>query len=173
MPLPGFRRAELLDFRDGADFLELGDECLCRVLRNAFFDCLGGSVDNALRLDQTETGGVLDDLDDLDLVGADFLQDDVELRLLFLGGSSLCRTARDDCNGSRCADAELLLKLLDEFGELENGHALDFFHKFLKICHFFILRNFIFCVPPLRRGVVIKPVAPSFPRSCSGRPQAP
>lgn len=88
MPLPGFRRAELLDFRDGADFLELGDECLCRVLRNAFFDCLGGSVDNALRLDQTETGGVLDDLDDLDLVGADFLQDDVELRLLFLGGAA-------------------------------------------------------------------------------------
>ena len=45
-----------------------------------------GGLDELLGLHQGSAGQLLDSLDDLHLVGADVLQDDVELGLLFLSG---------------------------------------------------------------------------------------
>ena len=51
-------------------------------LLHAFFDRLGRALDEVLGFLQAEAGDLADDLDDLDLVRADFGERDVELGLL-------------------------------------------------------------------------------------------
>src|SRR5699024_7003221 len=66
-------------------------------------------------------------LDDLDLLVASAVQDDVELVLLvFLGGRSLT-AARGGHSGDRRLGAHVkgLFELLDELGELQQRHCLE------------------------------------------------
>ena len=91
-----------------ACFLELGNRCLCVCLRNSFFEHAEG-LDCLLRLCKAKARELADDLDDADLVRAEILEDDVELRLLFLCGSCLCSACTCNRNGSSCGNAELLI----------------------------------------------------------------
>ena len=59
-------------------------------LVHAFLDRLGRALDEVLGFLQTQAGDLADDLDDLDLVAADFGQRDVELGLLL---DRRCRAA--------------------------------------------------------------------------------
>ena len=67
----GSRRFELLLGRGGL------------FLAHVFLDGLGRALDQVLGLLQAQRGQLADGLDDVDLVGADLLEDDGELRLLF------------------------------------------------------------------------------------------
>src|SRR5207253_6699441 len=64
-----------------------------------------------------------DDLDHLDLLATRSCEDDVEGGLLLLGGPvSTCRGGRGDRDRSGGGDAPLVLDLLLQLDEVENGH---------------------------------------------------
>ena len=99
-------------------FLDLGGF----FLGDAFLDGLGSPIDQGLGLGKTESGdGSADFLDDGDLVGAGFLEDDVEggLHLDGSGGGRPTGGAGGrGGDGSGGADAPLGFEGLDEFGNL-------------------------------------------------------
>src|SRR5690606_1898061 len=81
---------------------------------------LGGADDQVLGVLETQVGEAADLLDDLDLLVASGLEDDVELVLLLLN-SGLAATAAGGSSGnhrsrSSSGDVELLLEQLDELG---------------------------------------------------------
>ena len=131
---------ELLDLAGSADFLELGNHSLGIVLGDGFLDGLGSVVDELLGFLQTQAGDLADDLDDLDLLGADLLQDDVELGLLFdlssAGGGS-------SDSGSSGGNAEGLFQSMDELSQLEDAQGLNFFNQGIDFfaSHFKFLLN--------------------------------
>src|ERR687895_891211 len=72
--------------------LELGLDGVGLILRDAALHCLRRAVHEVLRLLEAEAGQLAHDLDDLNLLGAGLLEDDVELRLLFDGCGSTTTT---------------------------------------------------------------------------------
>ena len=124
--------SNLFDLAGCANLFESSSDFLCVFLGDAFLDSLGGVVDDFLGFLEAEAGLLADDLDDLDLLGADVLQDDVELGLLFrcfCGGGGACNC---DC-GRRCGNAKLLFERLHELGKLENGHRFDISNQLFLI----------------------------------------
>src|SRR5688572_18558864 len=84
----------LLDLDLGADVRELLLDRERLVLRDRFLDRLGRALDEVLRFLQPEAGHFANDLDDVDLVAADFGQRRGELGLLFHSGRAAgCRAA--------------------------------------------------------------------------------
>src|SRR6185312_17368322 len=73
----------LLDLGDGALLLELGLDLRGLVLRRAGLHDLRRAVDHVLGFLQAKAGDLADDLDDLNLLRARFLERDRELGLLF------------------------------------------------------------------------------------------
>ena len=125
-------KSDLFDLAGCANLFESSSDFLCVFLGDAFLDSLGGVVDDFLGFLEAEAGLLADDLDDLDLLGADVLQDDVELGLLFrcfCGGGGACNC---DC-GRRCGNAKLLFERLHELGKLENGHRFDISNQLFLI----------------------------------------
>src|SRR5262245_5409986 len=106
-----------LDFR--ARVLQLLRELVGFGLGDARLDDGAGLLGEVLRLLEAEVGRRADDLDDVDLVGAGVLEDDVERRLLLRGGR---RGAAGRGRGhhhaaaARRLDAQLLLERLDRAG---------------------------------------------------------
>ena len=86
MPLPEVltpRGARLLEGDGCASGLE-GSLCLLgSFLRNAFEDGLRRAIDNGLGLAEAQAGELAHNLDDLDLLVANGVEDDVERALLF------------------------------------------------------------------------------------------
>ena len=124
--------SDLFDLAGCANLFESSSDFLCVFLGDAFLDSLGGVVDDFLGFLEAEAGLLADDLDDLDLLGADVLQDDVELGLLFrcfCGGGGACNC---DC-GRRCGNAKLLFERLHELSKLENGHRFDISNQLFLI----------------------------------------
>src|SRR4051794_28217608 len=124
------RRGPLLDRDGGAGALEGGLGLVGGVLGDLLQDRLRRVVDQVLGLLEAERGQAAHLLDDLDLLVAGSLEDDVELVLL---GGGLLATAtaatgggsgRDGDRGSR-GDLEGLLELLHEVGQLEQRHLLE------------------------------------------------
>src|SRR3954464_14521295 len=119
----------LLDGHRGAGALEGCLGLVGGLLGHLFQDRLRGAVHQVLGLLETEAGERAHLLDDLDLLVAGGLEDDVELVLL-LGGSLAGRTrgrepARRDRDGGGGGDVEGVLELLHEVAELEEGHLLE------------------------------------------------
>ncbi len=73
----------LLHFDNRTGIGELLLDGLGFFLGNALFNVLGGSVDQFLGFFQAQAGDFADGLDHVDLVGADFFEDDGEFGLLF------------------------------------------------------------------------------------------
>src|SRR4051794_28678921 len=120
---------ESLDGDGGAGALESGPGLLGGVLGDLLQDRLRRAVDQVLGLLEAERGQTAHLLDDLDLLVARALEDDVELVLL---GSGLVGTAAAtggrggrDGHGGSSGDLEGLLELLHEVGQLEEGHLLE------------------------------------------------
>src|SRR5690606_8130933 len=86
----------------------------------------GSAVDGVLGFLQAQAGQFANDLDDADLVGAGFDQNDVEFGLLFSssGSAASSRSGHGNSGGSS-RHAELLFHFLDQFRQFENGHASD------------------------------------------------
>src|ERR1700740_2001489 len=76
------RRPALLYFDHGAGVGELLLDGLGLFLGDAFLHVLGRSIHQFLGFFQAEAGDFADSLDYIDLIGADFLQEDGELGLL-------------------------------------------------------------------------------------------
>src|SRR3954451_12385298 len=120
----------LLEGDRGARALELRLGLLGRVLVRALEHRLRGAVDQRLGLAEAERRERADLLDDLDLLVADGLEDDVEgvLLLLLLGGGAAatgCRSGARDGDRGRGGDVERLLELLDEVGQLDERQVLE------------------------------------------------
>src|SRR4051794_9775896 len=118
-----------LDGDGGAGALEGSLGLLRGVLGDLLQDGLGRVVDQVLGLLEAERGQAAHLLDDLDLLVAGSLEDDVELVLL---GSGLVAAATTtgggggrDGHGGSSGDVERLLELLHEVGQLEEGHLLE------------------------------------------------
>src|SRR5688572_27896780 len=128
-PAPSVGAARsLLDGDGGAGALESGLGLLGGVLGDLLQDRLRRVVDQVLGLLEAERGQRAHLLDDLDLLVAGSLEDDVELVLL---GSGLLATAAAtggrggrDGHGGSSGDVERLLELLHEVGQLDEGHLL-------------------------------------------------
>src|SRR5690606_29793071 len=102
---------------------------LSGLLVGALENRLRGAVNERLRVAEAERGELADDLDDLDLLVAGSLEDDVELRLLLLGsGVAATRGGRarsGNRDRSRSRDVEGLLEGLHELAELDEGELLE------------------------------------------------
>src|SRR4051794_18689053 len=126
----GGQRGPLLDGDGGAGALEGGLGLLGGVLGDLLQDRLRRAVDQVLGLLEAERGQAAHLLDDLDLLVAGSLEDDVELVLLGsgLGGTAVATTGggggRDGDRGSG-GGPEGLLELLHEVGQLEQRHLLE------------------------------------------------
>src|SRR5829696_7015225 len=94
-------------------------------------DSLRSRFDQILGLFQAEAGEAADLLDDLNLLVARRLEDDVDLvALFFLWGSAVAASSgrsRGRCHGNRCRrrHAEGGLELLDELAELDQSQLLE------------------------------------------------
>src|SRR6476660_4436756 len=118
----------LLDLNLGADFLEFLLDGLGLVLGHAFFHRLGRALDQILGFLEAERRDLADDLDDVDLVGADLAQHDVEFGLLFhRSGGAAARAGHRHRHrhGGRRGHAEFRFERLHELRELEHADALD------------------------------------------------
>lgn len=107
-------------------------------LGNAFLDGLRSAVDQVLGFLQAQTGQLAHGLDDGNLVGAGFSQDNGELGLLFSsGGGATSGGSSDSDSGGSSRHAELLFHFLDQLGQFEHGHASDGVKDFSFVkCHF-------------------------------------
>src|SRR6478609_5698067 len=118
-----------LDGGLGAGLLELRPGGLGGLLRRLLQDRLRSGVDQVLGLLQAQTGDDLaNGLDDLDLLLAGRLEDDVELVLLLssldrCSGTGAGRAGNGDRSGG--GDAEGLFELLHELGQLDEGELLE------------------------------------------------
>src|SRR5699024_5569130 len=113
----------LLDLDLSADLFQLLLDVLGVSLGSLLLDGLGSAVNDSLGLLQAQTGDLLDDLDDLHLGSAHVGQDDVELGLLLLSGSSSAGSGNRSSSNSR--NAELLAVSVDQLLQLQDGQALD------------------------------------------------
>src|SRR3954467_2544076 len=116
-----------LDLDGRAGFLEALLELLGFGLVDAFLDGLGSALDQRLGFAEAELGDRADFLDHVDLLAAVAGENDVELRLLFLGGSSgaAASTRAGNRNGRGGRDAPLLFEGLGEVGGFENGQLAE------------------------------------------------
>src|SRR5665811_686274 len=122
----------------GAGALEGSLGLLRNVLGNLLQDRLRGAVDEVLGLLQPEAGERADLLDDLDLLFASGLEDDVELVLLLdLGHSGSAAAGRGNGNGGRSGDTEGVLEQLHELRELDQRHFLERLDELCiaELCH--------------------------------------
>src|SRR4051812_34687819 len=123
-------RATSLEGDGGAGALEGLLGLLRGLLGSLLQDGLGRGLDQVLGLLETEGGERAHLLDDVDLLLAGGLQDDVELvlRSLLLGTArGAAASGGGSGNGDRSGggDAEGVLELLDELAQLNEGHLLE------------------------------------------------
>ena len=91
LPVSEFR---LLKLGGGTGFLQLLDDGLGVGLADGLFDRRRHGLDEVLGFLEAQRRDFADRLDDVDLVGANVLDDDVELALLFDGGRMRSQSAR-------------------------------------------------------------------------------
>src|SRR3954463_4460103 len=117
----------LLDLDRRALVLELALCVVGHVLRDLLQDRRRRTLHEVLRLLEAEARDRADRLDDVDLLVADGGEDHVELGLLLgsLGCAATSGRLHHDGRRGRGRDVEGLLELLDEVGQLEEGHLLE------------------------------------------------
>src|SRR5581483_533268 len=125
--MPVRDRAGLLDLDARAGLLELRLDRVGLLAVDALLDRAGRAVDEVLRLLQAQAGDRADDLDHLDLLVACARQDDVERGLLLGAGGAVAAGGRSGPRGrdrdrGGGGDAPLVLDLLLQLDELEDGH---------------------------------------------------
>src|SRR6185436_12342137 len=122
----------LLDLDRGPSLFELLLDRLRLVLGDPLLDVGGSRLDQVLGLLEAEAGDLADSLDDVDLLLARRLQDDVELGLLLdrSGSGGGATPGRHGDGGSRRGDAVVVLQRLDEVVELEHRQPVDLLDEF-------------------------------------------
>src|SRR5690606_29322360 len=126
------RTMRLLEGNRSASGLEDLLGLLCSFLVRALENSLGSAVDDSLGLAEAERGELADSLDDLDLLVASSLEDDVEGVLLFLSLSGARTGCTSSGDGGSSGDLELLLECLDEVVELDEGQVSELLEQLLS-----------------------------------------
>src|SRR5580704_4629300 len=151
----------LLDGDGGACALEGCPPLLRALLVDLLEHRLGRAVDQVLGLLETKAGQAAHLLDDLNLLVARGLEDDVELVLLLgllgLAAAGAGRGRRRHRHRGGRLHVERLLELLHELGEVEQGHLLERVKEVFSA--------------DLRHGGVF--LVPSIPSVWSGQPSSP
>jgi hypothetical protein len=101
LPLAAANLIRLLNFDSRARVGELLPDSFSFFLRHAFFDGLRSSLNQVLRFLETQRSDFANNLDDVDLVAAGSLKNDVEFRLLFRRSRSFAACCRARCRSSR------------------------------------------------------------------------
>src|SRR5450631_2197180 len=131
-------RVRSLEGYGGAGALQGSLGLLRDVLGYLLQNHLRSAVNDVLGLLQTEAREGAHLLDDLNLLVAYGLQDDVELVLLLdLGGSSRAAAGSSNGNRGRSGDIEGVLEQFHELGELDEGHCLERLDELVsaELCH--------------------------------------
>src|SRR6266545_793339 len=134
MTAPTRERGRLLDRDRSSSALQGRLSLLRRLLVDLLEQRLRRAVNQVLRLLEAEARQAADLLDDLDLLLARRLQNDVELVLLLLllrGARASGRGSGDGGDRGSGLDVECLLKLLDELGQLKKCHLLERAEQFV------------------------------------------
>src|SRR6266516_1118717 len=129
--------SSLLELDLGAGFFELRLDLIGLFLRRAFLDRVRRAIDQVLGFLQAQARDRADDLDHLDLLVAGAGKNDVEGGLLLLCRRAVAAGSR----GTRCrhrdrsgrAHAPLLLELVLELHEIEDGHAPELLDELVGI----------------------------------------
>ena len=114
---------KLLNLNLSASLFQLLLDVVSLSLGDLLLDSLGSAINDSLSLLQAQTGDLLDQLDDAHLASASLDQDDVELGLLFLSGSSSASSSGSSSSNS--GNTELFAVSVDQFLQLQNGQLLD------------------------------------------------
>ena len=109
---------KLLELDLGAGFFQLLLDFLGVVFAGAFLDGLRSAVDQILGFFQAQAGDLADNLDDVDLVGADFGENHVKLGLLFRSSGSGRSGSGGDGHRGGGGNAEFLFEGLNQLGQL-------------------------------------------------------
>src|SRR3990172_624684 len=125
-------RTLLLHFRRSPGIFDLLLHPVGVLAGDPFLERLGNALDQVLGLLESEAGELADHLDDLDLVGAEAGEDDVELRLLLRDGGRRSGSRNGD-RGRRRRHAEPVLERLHDVVKLENGHPLHHRDEFVLV----------------------------------------
>src|SRR5450631_390456 len=131
-------RVRSLEGYGGAGALQGSLGLLRNVLGNLLKNDLRGAVNDVLGLLQTEAREGAHLLDDLNLLVANGLQDNVELVLLLDNvGSSRAAAGSSNGNRGRSGDIEGVLEEFHELGELDEGHCLERLDELVsaELCH--------------------------------------
>ena len=115
----------LLDFDFCADSFELSLESFGIFLGNAFLDLGVLGLDESLCLSKAEPGDGADFLNDLDLLSAELVENDVKLGLLFNNRAGSCDSGAG--SNSSSGNTEGVFQCMNELRKLENGQSLDLF----------------------------------------------
>src|SRR5690242_185793 len=127
----------LLQFDGRPSLFELALDRVGLFLGDALLDRDGRAVDEVLRFLEAQAGDRTDDLDHLDLLAACLGEHDVEGRLLLVrGGTVAGRRSAGGCDGNRSCggDAPLLLELVLQLDEVEDGHAPELLDELVCVC---------------------------------------
>ena len=122
----------LLDFDFCADSFELSLESFGIFLGNAFLDLGILCLDESLCLCEAEAGNSADFLDDLDLLSAKLVENNIKLGLLFNNRAGGCNSRAS--SNSSCGYTKGVFKGMDELRKLKNGQSLDLLDH---CCNFF------------------------------------
>ena len=135
--LPSGEQVNLLEFNLGTGFLKGSLQGLGLSLGNFLLDGNGSLVNEFLGLFQTQTGVLLDSLDDLELSLASAGEDHIEFGLLGgTGGFASTSGGSGNCNGcSSGLNTIFFLQDLSEFLDIFDGEVHKFLSEFLNVCH--------------------------------------
>ena len=123
--------ADLFDLDLGSSSFDLFLDLFGFGLGDALFEGLRSAFDQRLGFGEAESGDASAHfLDDGDLVGSGFLEDDVERRLLLDRSRGSRATAASGRDGHRscCADAPLLFELFNEISDFQDGESAELIH---------------------------------------------
>ena len=110
---------------------------LSLILGNAFLNGLRSTLNHLLSFLKSETGDLTNCLDNVELLSAEGLENNVELSLLLCCGSC-CACYCNYTYGSCCGNAEFLLNCLYEVSEFYDSKRLNLFKNVSNLfrCHF-------------------------------------
>ena len=128
----------LFQLNNGTSLFDSLLQVLSLVLRQTFLNGSGSTINEVLSFLQTKTASFLNSLYNLQLSCADFLQNNVERRLLFSClSSTTCSRTSSNCNS--CSSGLNSILVLQDCCQLVNffySKVYQLFCNSFNICHF-------------------------------------
>src|SRR5262245_16981890 len=144
----------LLELDSGAGVRELLLHFFSFILAHAFLNRFRSAIDEVLGFFQAEAGQFSYNLDNIDLIGSDRSQHDIEGVLLLDHWSGCCAgstwSGHHDRRGGCRRNPEFILERLDQFRGLEEAQFPNCVYQILNISHdfknssYYILTTLIF-----------------------------